>query len=141
MELRQEIVWQGAKKGLVTTWELSKVIIPTALVITLLRESGGLEMLAQWFAPLMSFLGLPGEAAIALFSGYFINLYAAIGTMVALQLSANQLIILAVMFGFCHSMVVELAVSKKAGSPISYILPLRLGLSMLAGVVLGGILG
>ncbi len=134
------ILRRGLYKGIVTTLELSKVIIPTAVAVTFLDASGGLEILAEWFAPLMGWLGLPGEAAVVLFSGYFINLYAAIGSMTAMNLSMEAMIILAVMLGLCHSMIVELAISKKAGCPVSYILPLRLGMSLFMGVLLGGML-
>ncbi len=140
MVISREIIYRGLQKGLLSTWELAKILMPTVFIITLLRTSGGLESVASFFAPLMQYLGLPGEAAIIIFSGYFINLYAAIGGMVTLELATNEMLIIAVMLGFCHSLLLELAVSKKAGAPISYILPLRAGASILAGFVLGGLL-
>lgn len=135
------ILQKGLQKGLQTTLELAKVIIPTAIVIKILEASGALDVLAGWFAPFMGWLGLPGEAALVLFSGYFINLYAAIGSMTAMNLPMDAMVILAVMLGICHTLIIELAVSKKAGCPVSYILPLRMGLSLLVGVVLGGLMG
>ncbi len=141
MTLTLPIVKKGLNKGLLTTLELAKVIVPTAMVIKVLEASGALDVLAGWFAPFMGWLGLPGEAALVLFSGYFINLYAAIGSMTAMDLPMEAMIILAVMLGICHTLIIELAVSKKAGCPVSYILPLRLGLSLFVGVVLGGIIG
>lgn len=136
----KETIVEGLRKGLTTTWELGKVIVPTAMVITFLEASGGLKIMAEYFAPFMSYLGLPGEAAIVLFSGYFLNLYAAIGSIMALGLGVQEITVLALMLGFCHSLVIELAVSKKAGAPVSYILPLRLGLSLLSGLLVGGLL-
>lgn len=139
--LNRPTLQRGFTKGLQTTWELAIVMVPLAIVIRLLEASGALEIMARWFAPFMGWLGLPGEAALVLFSGYFINLYAAIGTMTAMNLSLEAMIILAVMLGFCHSMIIELAISKKAGCPVYFILPLRFLFSVASGLVLGGFLG
>lgn len=140
LEINREILSKGFRSGCETTWELAKVVVPTAVLVTLFKASGLLGWLAEVFAPYMRFLGLPGDAAIVLFSGYFVNLYAAAGSILALQLTIREITILAVMLGFCHSLLVELPISKKAGSSIIYVLFLRLGFSILSGVILGGIL-
>ncbi len=140
IKINREILYKGFRSGCETTWELAKVIIPTAVLVALFKASGLLNWLAHAFGPYTRFLGLPGDAALVLFSGYFVNLYAAAGTIIALDLSLREITILSVMLGFCHSLLVELPISKKAGSSITYILLLRLGCSLLAGVILGGIL-
>jgi len=134
------MIRKGLKDGLTTTFELGKVVLPTAIILSFFRASGFLDTIIAFFTPYMGYFGLPGDAAIPLFSGYFVNLYAAIASLMMLEMPPRAMLIVAVMLGFCHSLLVELAVSKKAGSPISYIFPLRMGLSVLVGAILGGIL-
>ena len=86
LEVTGKMVWKGAKAGLDTTWELAKVVVPTAIVVAIFRASGLLDTITALFAPYMGFFGLSGQTAIVLFSGYFINLYAAAGSILALSL-------------------------------------------------------
>lgn len=134
------MIAKGAKSGLETTWELAKVIIPTAIVVALFRASGLLDIITNFFAPYMGWFGLSGEAALVLFSGYLVNLYAAAGSIVVLNVTVREITICAVMLSFCHSLLVELPISKKAGSPLSYIFLIRLGCSVAVGWLLGVIL-
>ncbi|HPT82608.1 MAG TPA: nucleoside recognition domain-containing protein [Limnochordia bacterium] len=134
------MVQRGARAGLETTWELAKVIVPTAVVVAVFRASGWLDFITDFFAPYMSWFGLSGSAAVVLFSGYFINLYAAAGSMMALTLSWKDITICAVMLTFCHSLLVELPISRKAGSSLGYILLVRLACSLAVGWLLGVVL-
>lgn len=140
LEVNRKMIWQGARTGLQTTWELAKVVVPTAMVVAVFRASGLLDIITTFFAPYMGFFGLSGEAAVVLFSGYFINLYAAAGSIIALNLSLSEITICAVMLGFCHSLLVELPISQKAGSPMGYIFLIRLACSLAAGWLLGVVL-
>lgn len=134
------MVKSGAFKGLKTTVELAKIIVPTTIAVTILKASGVLDIISEACAPLMGLFGLSGDAALILISGYLVNLYAATGSILALGVDPREIIILAVMLGFAHSLLVELVISKRAGNPISTILPLRLGASFLAGIILGRLL-
>lgn len=140
MQVTGTMVQKGAKAGLEATWELAKVVVPTAVVVAVFRASGMLDSITGFFAPYMSWFGMSGEAALVLFSGYLINLYAAVGSIMALTLSLKDITICAVMLTFCHSLLVELPISKKAGSPLSYIFFVRLGCSLLVGWILGVVL-
>lgn len=140
LEVNGKMLARGVRVGLETTWELAKIVVPTALVVTILKASGLLDVITDFFAPYMGFFGLSGQAAIALFSGYLVNLYAAAGSVVALSLPPREVAILAAMLTFCHSLVVELPISKKAGNPLSYIFLVRLGGSLVIGALLGLIL-
>lgn len=139
-EITGKMVLKGTKSGLHTTWELAKVVIPTALIVAIFRASGFLDTITAFFAPYVGYFGLSGEAAIVLFSGYFVNLYAAAGSIMALNLTVSEITICAVMLGFCHSLLVELPISKKAGSPMLYIFLIRLSCSLAVGWLLGVIL-
>ena len=140
LEVNKEMLAKGARAGLETTWELAKVVVPTAMIVAIFKASGLLGSITNFFAPYMGIFGLSGEAAVVLFSGYFVNLYAAAGSILALNLVPKEIIILAVMLTFAHSLLVELPISRKAGSPLGYILLIRMGYSLGAGLLLGVIL-
>ena len=53
----------GVKAGLQTFWELARVMIPAYGVTLVLDRLGVIQWLAQMARPLMSLLGLPGDAA------------------------------------------------------------------------------
>ena len=61
-------------------------------------------------------LGLPGEAALAYVTGYFVNVYAAISVAASLELDVRAMTILSVMVLCSHNMITETAVQKKSGS-------------------------
>ncbi len=140
LKIDGKMIGRGFKAGLATTWELAKIVVPTTMLVTLFKASGFLTHLTAFFAPYMRFFGLSGEAAVALFGGYFINLYAAAGSILALDLAPTEITVLAVMLGLCHSLLVELPISKRAGSSLSYIFLIRLVSSLAAGLILGVVL-
>lgn len=140
LDVSGKMIMKGAESGLETTWELAKVVVPTAMVVAIFKASGFLDTITTFFAPYMGFFGLSGEAAVVLFSGYFVNLYAAAGSIMALSLSLREIAILSVMLTFCHSLLVELPISQKAGSPIGYVFLIRLVCSLTMGWLLGVIL-
>jgi hypothetical protein len=105
----------GLKTGLQTFWELARVMIPAYGATLVLERLGVIEWLARAARPLMSLLGLPGDAAAPLIVGYALNIYAAVGSMQALDLSARQITVLAIAILIGHNLIVEGAVLHKAG--------------------------
>jgi hypothetical protein len=105
----------GVKAGLQTFWELARVMIPAYGVTLVLERLGVIQWLAHLARPLMSLLGLPGDAAVPLMVGYVLNIYAAVGAMQALHLSAQQITVLAIAILIGHNLLVEGAVLHKAG--------------------------
>ena len=105
----------GVKAGLRTFWELARVMIPAYGITLVLERLGVIQRLAQVARPLMSLLGLPGDAAVPLMVGYVLNIYAAVGSMQALHLSAQQITVLAIAILIGHNLLVEGAVLHKAG--------------------------
>ena len=61
-----------------TIWWLTKIMVILSFVILLLQYFGIIEWISYWLTPLFSHFGLPGEAALAYVSGYFVNCYSAI---------------------------------------------------------------
>jgi hypothetical protein len=105
----------GFKAGLQTFWELARVMIPAYGITLVLDHLGVIEWLAHLARPLMALLGLPGDAAVPLMVGYVLNIYAAVGSMQALHLSASQVTVLAIAILIGHNLLVEGAVLHKAG--------------------------
>jgi spore maturation protein SpmB len=105
----------GVKAGLQTFWELARVMVPAYGLTLVLEQLGVIQWLARLARPLMSLLGLPGDAAVPLMVGYVLNIYAAVGSMQALDLSAQQITVLAIAILIGHNLLVEGAVLHKAG--------------------------
>ncbi|MTI81781.1 MAG: nucleoside recognition protein [Firmicutes bacterium] len=127
---------RGVNKGLSTTWELTKVVVPVYIFVTFLSYTPILEWLAKACQPFMYYLGLPGEASLALVMGMSINLYAAIGVMTTLALTSKEVTILAMMLLLCHSLPMETAVAKRTGVSGSFVVIMRLILSLISGLIL-----
>jgi len=126
----------GFANGLKTSFLLLKVIIPVFALIKVLEHTHVIGWIAQYCDPLMRFVGLPGEAALAVVTGMFLNFYAAIGIIIALGLTAWQITIIAVILSCCHELVIETAIVKKTGIRAWPILGIRLATAFGAGVLL-----
>ncbi|MBB5173437.1 nucleoside recognition domain-containing protein [Texcoconibacillus texcoconensis] len=123
---------RGLMVGLKTTWTLGKIIFPITLLVTMLSHTPVMDRLTSLLAPLMSILGLSGEAAIPLVLGNVLNLYAAIGAILTLELTVKEVFILAVMLSFSHNLFVESAVAKQVGLKIWVVLLVRIGLALVS---------
>ena len=127
---------RGITDGLKTTITLLKVALPVFAVIKVLEHTPVIVWISKIFDPLMRFVGLPGEAALAVVTGMLFNFYAALGIILALGLSAWQLTIMAVILSCCHELVLETAIIKKTGISAWPILAIRLVTAFGAGAVL-----
>ena len=126
----------GFANGLKTSFLLLKVIIPVFALIKVLEHTPVIGWISQFCDPLMRFIGLPGEASLAVLTGMFLNYYAAIGIIIALGLTAWQVTIIAVILSCCHELVIETAIVKKTGIRAWPILGIRLATAFGAGVLL-----
>lgn len=113
-----------------------KVILPVFTVIKVLEHTPAIVWISQVFDPLMRFVGLPGEAALAVVTGMLFNFYAALGIILALGLSAWQITIVAVILSCCHELVLETAIIKKTGISAWLILGIRFFTAVSAGAVM-----
>ncbi|MDG5786620.1 nucleoside recognition domain-containing protein [Evansella sp. AB-P1] len=120
----------GLKVGLQTTWTLGKIIFPITLIVTILSHTPVMDWLTRILSPLMGYIGLTGEAAIPLVLGNVLNLYAAIGAILTMDLTVKEVFILAVMLSFSHNLFVESAVAKQVGVKIWIVLVVRIGLAL-----------
>ncbi|MDG4657161.1 nucleoside recognition domain-containing protein [Ectobacillus antri] len=129
-----ETLKRGVLAGGKTTWALGKIIFPITLFVTILQYTPVLPWLTKLIAPLMGLLGLPGDAAIVLVLGNVLNLYAAIGAILTLDLTVKEVFILAVMLSFSHNLLVESSVAAKVGVQIWIVLAVRIGLAIMSAI-------
>ena len=98
---------------------LYKILIPFVFIIKLLEEAGIVDLIAKFFEPLMSLIGLPAELGIIWVTAMVVNIYAALILFVHLlpylDLSVAQITILTVGMLLCHNLLVESAISRSAG--------------------------
>lgn len=118
-------VRSATPSALKTIWWLTKIMVGVSFLIMLLQYLGAIEWLSQWLSPIFASFGLPGEAALAYVSGYFVNCYTALAVMSSLHLGSRATTILAVMVLCSHNMIVETTVQHKTGSSAVRIVIIR----------------
>ncbi|MFM2587061.1 hypothetical protein [Vibrio sp. TBV020] len=111
------------------TWTLYKVMVPIIIVIKVVEEMGGIEILSQWLSPLMSIVGLPDEMGLVWATTLLTNIYA--GLLVFMNsnvdLTVAQASVLGSLMLIAHSLPIEAAIAKRAGVSMIMTLTLRLG--------------
>lgn len=127
---------RGLFVGLQTTWTLGKIIFPITLLVSILQYTPVIHWFAALIEPLMKFIGLSGDAAIPLVLGNCLNLYAAIGGMLSLDLTVKEVFILAVMLSFSHNLFIETGVALRVGVKLWIILAVRIGLAVVSAFVI-----
>lgn len=129
------VLRQGIISGLKTTWLLGKITAPVTFVVTVIQHTQIINWIITIFQPLMSLMGLPGEASIPLALGMSVNLYAGTGALLSLQLTAKENFIIALMTSIAHSLPVEVAIIKTMRVSALSNLALRVGTAILLGVL------
>lgn len=130
------VTQQGLYSGLRTMLQLTKIIFPITVILTILQHTPLLNILASYLAPLMHGIGLSGEAALVLVLGNILNLYAAIGAMLTMSFTVKEVFILAIMLGFSHNLFVETTVARYLGMAPWMSALLRLSLAISAAFLI-----
>jgi hypothetical protein len=117
-----------------------KVFIPLSFITLLLRQLGVLDLLAPLFAPFMSLIGLPGEAAVTILAGFTNSIYAALATTAAVDLTPRQVTILGVVLGVAHSLFLETGIMVSLRMATMKIALFRLVVGVAAGIILNAVL-
>lgn len=112
-------------KAIQTSWMIIKIVLPIYILADILYFYNILSYISFIIKPVTSILSLPEETALAIISGIFLNLYAAIAFAAPIAMDNMQWSILAIFLGVCHSMVVESMVMKQLSIPIWYSYLLR----------------
>lgn len=134
------VSWRaGLLSGLGTAWELGKVVFPVTFAVGVLRYTALFDWLLVGLSPVMGLLGLPGEAAVPLVLGNLLNLYAAIGAILSLDLTVKQVFVLALMLSFSHSLPVEAAVCRRIGVSVLAVVSFRVSLAVGSAFLVGAL--
>jgi len=133
-------VRSATPSALKTIWWLVKIMVGVSFGIMLLQYFGIIDMISRWLTPIFSSFGLPGEAALAYVSGYFVNCYTALAVMSTLHLNMRAATILSVMVLCSHNMIVETTVQHKTGSPFARIVIVRTLSAFLLAFILNKIM-
>lgn len=107
--------------------------------MTILAYTPIMEFLAYRLNPVMKVFNLPGESALVLILGNFINLYAAIGVIPVLNLTPWQLTTISLMLLTSHSQLLETSVYLKLKTRAIFLLLLRLLVAIILGFLLAQI--
>ncbi|NLK65807.1 MAG: nucleoside recognition protein [Tissierellia bacterium] len=132
---------RGFKNGINTLIELSKILVPVYIAVEILSVSGLLNILAEIFKPVMSIMGLPGEASLVIMLGYFLGTYAGLGALAAIELNTVQITTIAIMLSLSHSLISESAIVKKLGVSAAASVAVRVFFSILMGFLYYRIFG
>ena len=115
---------------------LLKITLGVSVLILFMRYFKILPWLSATLGPLFNHFGLPGEAALAYVSGYFVNMYAMLAIAGSMDLTARAITILGVMSLCSHNMITETAVQGKTGAnPVRVVITRTLASFVLAFVL------
>ena len=117
-----------------------KITVAVSFAMMLLKYFDILPWISNAVSPVFRIFGLPGSAALAYVSGYFVNVYSCIAVMTTLELDWRALTILCTMVMCSHSMVLETAVIKKTGASGVRMVIVRTLSAFILGIVLNQIL-
>ena len=117
-----------------------KVTVIVSFAMMLLKYFNILPWISDLISPVFKYLGLPGSAALAYLSGYFVNCYSAIAVMTSLELDWRAMTIIATMVLCSHSMIIETAVLRKTGASAARMVAVRTLSAFFLGWLLNRIL-
>lgn len=127
-------------KGTRAWLKLMSIVAPVFTLVKVLQYSQVLYAIARFTAPAMKYFHLPGEAAMALILGNFVNLYASMGVIFALQLSGPQFTVLSLMLLVSHSQLLETAVFFQIRAKWWLLALVRLLVALISGLGLGALI-
>ncbi|MGU9951497.1 MAG: hypothetical protein ACNYPH_04185 [Gammaproteobacteria bacterium WSBS_2016_MAG_OTU1] len=125
-------------------WVLLRISLPLLILIRVLDENFNfISLVGDWLSPIMSFVGLPGQAGIVWATALFLQLYAAMLVLASLwtelNLTTAQATVLATLMLTAHALPVELRIVQKAGVRLSAMLAVRMGGAIILGMLLHAI--
>jgi hypothetical protein len=122
-----------SKDILHVTCTLFKIMIPLLLIIKVVEELGGIELISQVLGPLMNSVGLPDNMSLVWATALLTNIYGGLIVLINLDvtLTVAQASILGSMMLLAHTLPIEATIAKKAGVSLWVTLFVRIGGSLL----------
>jgi len=122
------------------TVTLFKIMIPAIIVIKILEEMGGIELISYGLSPLMGWVGLPDALGLVWATTMLVNIYAGMLVFITQTgdqaLTVAQVSVLGGMMLIAHSLPIEVRVAQMAGVRVGFILLLRMVGGLLYGFLL-----
>ncbi len=134
------VLKRGAIQGLRVFWIFMRIMIPIYLIVAILARTPVLPAIAEFFQPAMGIWHLPGDAALAMVLGHFVNLYAALAVIAAGHWDPTAVTVAAIILGISHSHLMESAIFRKMQAPYGVLLGLRLGAGWTLGWIVAALL-
>jgi len=123
----------GLISGIKCCWFLIKIIVPVYFFITALNHTPAMDWLTSVFTPLMSAFRMPGEAALPLITGVFLDEYGVIAAIRAVNITGFSVTMIAIMTLISHSLIVEAAIMQRIGLSAAFFTLYRLAASVIVG--------
>ncbi len=127
---------RAVKKSMKTLVWVLRIIVPVALIVTLIRATPLIGVISSVMQPVMGIFGLSGEASLPLILGMFSGTGEAAGAIAALGLPAREITIIAVMVGICNSLIGETLIYKKISKEYWKTAVIRFFAAILTGLML-----
>ncbi|WP_415236921.1 nucleoside recognition domain-containing protein [Sneathiella sp.] len=112
------------RESLIVYWGLLKIMVPVMVIVEIGVRLGVVEIISKWCAPIMSVFGLPAELSLVLATNLIVGLYGAGAALVTLapglDLTVENMTVLAGMLLFAHALPVEQTIVKKTGTPLIF---------------------
>lgn len=122
------------------TSTLFKIMIPTLLVVKLLEEMGGVEIIAWVLGPVMAFVGLPESMGLVWATTLLTNIYTGMiiffNVAQSESLTVAQVTVVGTMMLIAHTLPIEVRIAQKAGVRLGVTLLIRLSSALLLGFML-----
>lgn len=133
-----KLLYAWLTQGWKSAMKIFKIMIPVSIVVKILQETGMINHIGDAMAPLMGWMGLPGEMGLVWASAMLGNIYAGLiayfaiaPTMTVAQITALSTVIL-----IAHALPIELGVTRKAGGKVYALFLVRFLFGLLAGVLM-----
>lgn len=140
----KERIIKSAREVLPSSWKtcvwMIEITAGVSFAMMLLKFFNILPVVSDFISPVFKYFGLPGSAALAYLSGYFVNNYSAIAVASTLNLDWRATTIIATMCLCSHSMVLETAVLRKTGASATRMVIVRTLSALLLGWLLNLVL-
>ncbi|MBO4572032.1 MAG: nucleoside recognition protein [Bacteroidales bacterium] len=117
-----------------------EITVGVSFAMMLLKYFNILPWISELISPVFKYFGLPGSAALAYLSGYFVNCYSAIAIISSLDMDWRAVTIIATMVLCSHSMILETAVLRKTGASAARMVVVRTLTALALGFILNLIL-
>ena len=117
-----------------------EITVGVSFAMMLLKYFNILPWISDLISPVFKYFGLPGSAALAYLSGYFVNCYSAIAVISSLGMDWRAVTIIATMVLCSHSMILETAVLRKTGASAVRMVVVRTLTALALGFILNRVL-